>query len=108
MSEPQAAGRELLLAYGVTAELARYAGTHASWTAPGTGVEDLLVSLADEVWKNKRVPELEDPVVSRLAGADDGRPVWEWFMELDEALTAVGEGADRRLAYQMSHPLPRR
>ncbi|MET9451729.1 HD domain-containing protein [Streptomyces cinerochromogenes] len=103
----EAAGRELLLAHGVPAELARFAGTHASWTAPGTGVEDLLVSLADKVWKNKRVPELEDLVVARLAGAD-GRPAWQWFMELDEALTALGEGADHRLAYQMSHSLTQR
>jgi hypothetical protein len=106
-AQHEAAGRELLLAYGVTAGLARFAGTHASWTAPGTGVEDLLVSLADKIWKNKRVPELEDLVVARMAGAD-GRPAWEWFMELDEVLTAIGDGADRRLAYQMSHPLSRR
>ncbi|MEU6665578.1 HD domain-containing protein [Streptomyces sp. NPDC046727] len=100
-------GRQLLLAHRVPAHLARFAGTHASWTAPGIAVEDLLVSLADKIWKNKRVSELEDLVVARLAGAD-GRQPWEWFMELDEALTAVGEGADRRLAYQMSHPLTRR
>ncbi|MES9523293.1 HD domain-containing protein [Streptomyces capoamus] len=106
-SRHEAAGRELLLTYGVPAGLARFAGTHASWTAPGTGVADLLVSLADKVWKNRRVPELEDLVVARLAGAG-GRPAWQWFMELDEALTAIGEGADRRLAYQMSHPLTRR
>ncbi|MFE9500171.1 HD domain-containing protein [Streptomyces collinus] len=100
------AGRELLLGHGVEARLARFAATHASWTAPGAGAEDLLVSLADKVWKNKRVSELEDLVVARLAGAD-GRAAWEWFMELDEVLTEIGDGADRRLAYQMSHPLTR-
>lgn len=100
------AGRELLLGHGVEPRLARFAGTHASWTAPGTGAEDLLVSLADKVWKNKRVTELEDLVVALLAGAD-GRAAWEWFMELDEVLTEIGDGADRRLAYQMSHPLTR-
>ncbi|MCZ0985246.1 HD domain-containing protein [Streptomyces diastatochromogenes] len=101
------AGRELLLNHGVEAGLARFAGTHASWTAPGIGVEDLLVSLADKVWKDKRVPELEDLVVGRLAGVD-GRPAWAWFLELDEVLTGIGEGAGRRLAWQMSHPLARR
>ncbi|MGW7522086.1 HD domain-containing protein [Streptomyces sp. NPDC054783] len=106
-AEHEEAGRKLLLARGVPDRLARFAGTHASWTAPGIGVEDLLVSLADKIWKNKRVPELEDLVVARLAGID-GRAAWQWFMELDEALTALGEGADRRLAYQMSHPITRR
>ncbi|ANP51119.1 HD superfamily phosphodiesterase [Streptomyces griseochromogenes] len=106
-AEHEEAGRELLLRHGVEPGLARFAATHSSWTVPGTGVEDLLVSLADKIWKGKRVPELEDLVVARLAGAD-GREAWEWFMELDEALTGIGDGADRRLAYQMSHPLTRR
>ncbi|MFJ9817665.1 HD domain-containing protein [Streptomyces sp. NPDC101151] len=101
------AGRELLLQHGVEAGLARFAATHASWATPGIGVEDLLVSLADKAWKGKRVPELEDLVVARLATAD-GRAGWEWFMKLDDALSGIGEGADRRLAYQMSHPIDRR
>ncbi|MEV0182332.1 HD domain-containing protein [Streptomyces sp. NPDC050625] len=77
------AGRELLLAHGVDAALARFAGTHASWDA------------------------LEDLVVARLSRAG-GRPDWEEFLVLDEVLTAIGEDADRRLAYQMSHPVTRR
>lgn len=101
------AGRELLLNCGVEPGLARFAGTHAAWTAPGIGVADLLVSLADKVWKDKRVPELEDLVVGRLAGVD-GREGWEWFLELDEVLVGIGEGAGRRLAWQMCQPLVRR
>lgn len=100
----EAAGRELLLAHGVEAELARFAGTHASWAEPGTGFEDLLVALADKVWKDKRVPQLEDLVVARLAEAG-GRPAWEVFLSLDSFLTAVGEDAGLRLAYQASHPV---
>lgn len=103
-SAHEEAGRDLLLAHGVEPELARFAATHASWGAPGTGVDDLLVSLADKVWKNKRVAGLEDLVVAELSRAG-GRPVWEEFMALDEFLTAVGEGADRRLAYQGTHPV---
>ncbi|MCX4767016.1 HD domain-containing protein [Streptomyces sp. NBC_01275] len=98
------AGRELLLAHGVRPELARFAGTHASWEASGVGVEDLLVSLADKVWKNKRVAALEDLVVAELSRAS-GRPVWQEFLALDEFLTDVGEGADRRLAWQALHPV---
>ncbi|WLW51584.1 HD domain-containing protein [Streptomyces sp. YU58] len=98
------AGRALLLARGVSPELARFAGTHASWTRPGTGIEDLLVSLADKIWKHKRVPELEDLVVSRLAEGS-GRTAWEEFLALDDVLTVLGEGADDRLAFQSSYPV---
>ncbi|MEV0739211.1 HD domain-containing protein [Streptomyces sp. NPDC050549] len=98
------AGRTLLLGHGVGPELARFAATHASWARPGVGPEDLLVSLADKVWKNKRVPGLEDLVVARLAGAS-GRAVWEEFMALDEVLARIGDGADERLAFQASFPV---
>ncbi|MFD0264313.1 HD domain-containing protein [Kitasatospora indigofera] len=100
----EAAGQELLLAHGVSAERARFAATHASWDSAGIGIEDLLVSLADKVWKNKRVTGLEDRVVAALARAG-GRPGWEEFLELDEFLTRVGDRADERLAYQMRHPV---
>ncbi|MGW1777650.1 HD domain-containing protein [Streptomyces sp. NPDC002143] len=98
------AGRELLLAQGVRPDLARFAGTHASWTAPDVGLTDLLVSLADKVWKNKRVADLEDLVVAELSRAG-GRPVWQEFLDLDEFLTGLGEDADRRLAWQAAHPV---
>lgn len=103
-SAHEEAGRDLLLARGFAPELARFAGTHASWAAAGIGFEDLMVSLADKVWKNKRVAALEDLVVARLAGAS-GREVWEEFMALDELLTRIGDGADRRLAFQASFPV---
>nr|WP_246214108.1 HD domain-containing protein [Kitasatospora viridis] len=100
-SAHEEAGRELLLALGVSAESARFAAGHASWEE-GRGIEDLLVTLADKVWKNKRVPELEDLVVAELVRVG-GRARWEEFLELDELLTRIGEGADARLAYQQSH-----
>ena len=98
------AGRTLLLGHGVGPELARFAATHASWARSGVGLEDLLVSLADKVWKNKRVPELEDLVVARLAEAS-GRAVWEEFIALDEILARIGDGADERLTFQASFPI---
>jgi hypothetical protein len=103
-SEHEKAGRELLLAQGASAELARFAGSHAAWGSTGAGLEDLLVSLADKIWKNKRVADLEDLVVVQLFGAS-GRTPWEEFMNLDQILTGIGDGADARLAYQMSHPI---
>jgi hypothetical protein len=56
------------------------------------------------VWKGKRRTDLEDLVVAKLA-AESGREVWDEFLELDTVLTAIGDGADERLAYQMPYPL---
>ncbi|MFC1430317.1 HDIG domain-containing metalloprotein [Streptacidiphilus sp. N1-3] len=103
-SAHEEAGVALLLEHGFNPELARFAATHASWSAPGVGPNDLLVSLADKVWKNKRVPELEDLVVAQLAGAS-GKPMWEEFLALDELLSHIGDGADQRLAFQASFPI---
>ncbi|MFI2433389.1 HD domain-containing protein [Streptomyces sp. NPDC018693] len=96
------AGRDLLLARGVPPSRARFAATHAAWAEPGVGVNDLLVSIADKTWKNKRVPELEDRVVDLLARAG-GHEAWQEFLALDELLTTIGEDADRRLAWQAAH-----
>ncbi|MGW1208083.1 immunity protein TriTu family protein [Streptomyces sp. NPDC002499] len=102
-SQHEAAGRELLMTHGVDSAMARFAATHAAWTTAEVGMEDLLVSLADKIWKNKRVPELEDLVVARLSAAS-GRPVWEEFLDLDSLLARIGDEADARLAYQMQYP----
>lgn len=101
-SAHEPAGYELLLEHGVDKEFARFARTHASWTSDGIEVEDLLVSLADKVWKAKRVPDLEQLVVDRLA-AVSGRQSWEVFMALDDELDRIAAHADRRLAFQAGH-----
>jgi hypothetical protein len=77
-SAHEQAGRQLLLNHGISPELARFAATHTAWTESGITIEDLLVSVADKIWKNKRVPDLEDLVVTRLAEVS-GRPHWEEF-----------------------------
>nr|CTQ91686.1 hypothetical protein [Kibdelosporangium sp. MJ126-NF4] len=96
-SQHEPAGYQLLLEHGVEERLARFAQTHASWTEPGIEFEDLLVSLADKIWKAKRVPELENLVVERLPGEP-----WEVFMALDELLDRIATDADWRIAYQSS------
>ncbi|MFF4897871.1 HD domain-containing protein [Streptomyces sp. NPDC001068] len=96
-------GRALLLDHGISPALARFAATHASWPDAPAGFDDLLVSLADKIWKNKRVTDLEDLVVARLAAS--GRAPWEEFMALDEVLAGIGALADQRLAFQASFPV---
>ncbi|MEU1390590.1 MULTISPECIES: phosphohydrolase [unclassified Nonomuraea] len=103
-SAHEEAGQALLLGRGVNPEHARFAATHASWTRQDVGLEDLLVSLADKIWKNKRVPDLEDLIVARLSEAT-GRATWEELIALDEVLSHIGDGADERLAFQASFPI---
>jgi hypothetical protein len=98
------AGYHLLVAYGVPARLARFARTHAGWTDPDTTIDDHLVSLADKIWKAKRVPDLEDLVTVHLA-ATCGIERWLAFARLDEVLDGLAAGADHRLAYQAGHPV---
>jgi len=62
-----------------------------------------MVSLADKIWKNKRVPDLEDLVVTRLAQAS-GQDAWTVFAGLDTLLQDIGDGADDRLAFQAAFP----
>ncbi|MET8148104.1 HD domain-containing protein [Actinoplanes sp. NPDC049668] len=94
------AGRDLLLRYGVPAHLARFAGSHASWDDPHVTLDELLVSLADKVWRAARVEDLEQLVCARLGGAP-----WEAFLELDDVLRRLAAGADARLAFQVSYPI---
>lgn len=100
----EADGCKLLCAHGVEVRLARFARTHASWTAPDTNLEDHLVSLADKIWKAKRVADLEQLIVDRLAAASD-QPAWQVFMDLDEFITRVANDADSRLAFQAAYPI---
>ncbi|WP_420077990.1 HD domain-containing protein [Streptomyces sp. JL4002] len=105
-SAHEAAGRVLLLERGFAPGLARFAATHAAWDGPDVTVEDLLVSTADKVWKDKRVPGLEDRLVRALAAAT-GREPWEEYLALDDLLARLGADAARRLAFQASFPLGR-
>lgn len=98
-SAHEPAGYALLRSEGVPEGLARFARTHGSWDAPDVTLEDLLVTLADKVWKAKRIPALEERVAALLGG-----PPWETFLALDDELERLAAGADQRLAFQASYP----
>jgi hypothetical protein len=92
-SEHEHEGEKILLRYGVPAALARFAGSHGTWDAPGRDTEDLLVTLADKLWKGRRVAGLEELMAERTG--------WELPAMLDD----LALGADERLAFQASFPL---
>lgn len=99
--EPE--GYRLLLAHGVPERLARFARDHARWDRLDATMEDLLVSLADKIWKGRREPTLEQRIIAVIE-ATTGQPGWEVFLALDEVLEGIADRADARLAYQSRYP----
>lgn len=90
-------GRTLLIEHRVPEHVARFCVTHASWDEPTLALEDLLVALADKLWKGKRVAELEQLVIGRLSRQLD-LPAWRVFEVADAVFEAVAEPAEDRLA----------
>jgi len=95
-SRHESDGRALLAEQGV-GDLARFCVTHAQWDDGTVALEDLLVALADKLWKGKRTPALEQRVIDLLA-ACSGMPPWEVFTLVDELFEHVASRGDERLA----------
>jgi putative nucleotidyltransferase with HDIG domain len=96
-SRHEAAGQQLLLAHGVPASTARFCVTHASWTAPTLTIEDLLVALADKLWKGKRIDDLEQRVADLITHTT-GRERWSVFAGLDSICDSIAAAGPARLA----------
>ena len=92
----EAAGEKLLLGRGVDPRVARMCVTHADWRGDRS-LEELLVALADKLWKGVRVADLEARVVDAVAAARNV-PRWEVFVSLDERFEAIAALGDARLA----------
>lgn len=103
-SEHERAGQRLLLDEDIEPRLARFAATHSAWNNADIELEDLLVSVADKIWKAKRVPELEQLIIDRLATASAQEP-WQVFLSFDEELGRLAAGADSRLEFHNSYPI---
>lgn len=100
MSQPghqhERAGEHLLATHGIPSALSRFCVTHASWQRPDIAIEDLLVALADKLWKGKRDDSLEPLVVERIARAVQ-RPAWDVFETLDSICDEIAADGPTRL-----------
>lgn len=100
----EAAGREFLLSAGYPEEVAGICITHAQWHLPGCSSEELLVALADKLWKGKREDQLEALVIEKLAAAS-GRQKWEVFDALDTCFERIAARGHERLLASRHTPL---
>ena len=90
-------GQQLLEEHGFPTEVARYARTHETWIKePDATPEDLLVALADYLWRGKRDAALEGAVTSWIADAVSAAP-WAVFLTVDDIATDLAQDAPRRL-----------
>lgn len=93
------AGEQLLMENDVSPDLARFCRTHGAWSQESLPLEDLLVALADTIWKGQRLEELEMQIVNQIVKNTDLES-WHVFQELDELLTEIASCGIQRLAWQ--------
>lgn len=92
-------GFTLLKQHGYSDMQSRFTITHGDWTVDDLTIEDLIVCLADKVWKGKRVQELEEKIttiISELTKTD----FWDVFVKLEMILEEVTIGSDDRITWQ--------
>ena len=90
------AGERLLVEHGVSASIARFCVTHASWDRPDITIEDLLVALADTLWKGKRDDDLERRVADVIV-REMRWEAWAVFDPLDSICEAIAADGPARL-----------
>lgn len=90
------AGERMLLAAGVTPAVARVCLSHARWRTMPVELEDLVIALADKLWKGVRAPDLEESVL-REAAVRSGRVFWDLFVPFDSCFERIAEGGHARL-----------
>jgi len=97
-------GPVLLRAHGFPEAVARIARTHGQWAADSSlALEDLLVALADTVWKGRRDGQLEQLIVRRLTAASQ-QDQWAVYARLDDLLTTIADDAEDRFRWHASQP----
>lgn len=95
-SQHEPDGERLLIEHGVEPRLARCCLSHARWSQMEVSLEELLVALADKLWKGVRHAELERQVIDGAAGKL-GKDFWEVFVELDTCFEEIAAGGAERL-----------
>lgn len=78
-------GVKILLKQGFSEQEARFAKTHVNWNDENLELEDLLVSLADKIWKGKQINELEELICQKISNAK-GIDYWDAYQKLDSIL----------------------
>ncbi len=97
----EAAGEILLLSNGVDPKIARCCRSHGQWQQLECSFEELVIALADCLWKGKRNKELEHRLIEAVVIMCD-RNYWDIFVDLDSGFERVAADGDLRLSRPIS------
>ena len=89
-------GEEYLSKLGIPANIARFCRTHAHWDDSDNTLEDLLVALADTLWKGCRNQKLEQMIIARISSSIQ-QDFWDVFIVADSLFEKVSDGGTERL-----------
>lgn len=98
-NQHESIGKNLLLENGFSEELSRFALTHGNWKSKDVILEDLLVTLADKIWKGKRINELEELICQEISKRIE-LDFWEIYQKLNLILDKISLSAQSRLDWQ--------
>lgn len=95
-SEHLEAGWRLLIENNVDEKIARTCISHERWDEMECSIEELIVALADALWKGERIPELEKMFIDRIWSLRGG-DYWDTFLRLDTLFESIAEEGSKRL-----------
>jgi putative nucleotidyltransferase with HDIG domain len=90
-------GEKLLLSEGVDPKIARCCRSHGQWQQMECDFEELVVALADNLWKGKRNSQLENKLIREVSSVIH-KDYWDIFVILDGGFEGVAEKGDLRLS----------
>lgn len=93
----EAAGEKLLLEHGVDAKIARCCRSHAQYASMSVSFEELIIALADTLWKGSRETGLELQVIDGVAARLQASR-WDLFETLDSLFEEIAAKGDERLS----------
>ena len=96
-NQHEADGEKLLISKGVNSKIARCCVSHAKWKSMECSLEELIIALADKLWKGKREVDLEKAVIERISKLMN-QDFWELFIELDFHFENIASQGEERLA----------
>jgi putative nucleotidyltransferase with HDIG domain len=93
--EHEVAGYEILASFALPEPIAEMCIVHSQWENAST-LEALIVALADNLWKGKRITELEDRVIREVADLLQA-DFWSVYTASQPCFDQIADSASIRL-----------